>query len=550
MSETHFGDSQTETHEVFNVPPPLEGYDAFREDVALQELVKTGGAGWAEIRLHEQGRALGDPEWIQCGFDANAHSPELRTHDRWGHRLDWVDYHPSYHRLMDKAIREGLHAGPWQDSVPGAHTARAAGVYLQTQLEQGHGCPITMTFASVPVLRANPEVASEWLTGVLSKTYDPRNCHYRDKSGLTLGMAMTEKQGGSDVRANTTRARTRGDHFELTGHKFFMSAPNSDGFLTLAQTEAGLSCFLVPRWRSEGGKNALCLQRLKNKLGNRSNASSEVELHGAEGWLLGESGRGVATIIDMVAMTRFDCTVASAAAMRQAVVQAIHHCAHRRAFGRALVQQPLMQNVLADLVVESDAALVLAMRLARALDRGDDAGERAFLRLGTALGKYWVCKRVAGHNAEAMECLGGSGVMNEFMTARLYREATINAIWEGSGNIQCLDILRALDKQPETREALLGELQRTRGVDARLDKYVKELEAALDEAENREYRARGLAEQMALALQAALLLSHGDPRVAEAFIASRIERPHGLYGALPKGVPVREIIARAMPMYG
>ncbi|WP_347332519.1 acyl-CoA dehydrogenase family protein [Marinimicrobium locisalis] len=539
-----------ETHEVFNVPPALEDYDAYSEDIALQEAVKAGGACGSESELHREGRDLGSSEWIQCGFEANAHPPELQSHDRWGHRLDRVSYHPSYHRLMAKAIGLGLHSAPWRVPGEGAHVRRAALVYLQTQLEQGHGCPITMTFACVPVLQAHSTLPPAWLSGVLSQEYDSSDRPYWEKSGLTVGMAMTEKQGGSDVRANTTRAKRQGDGYYLTGHKFFMSAPNSDAFLTLAQTEAGLSCFLVPRWRESGDRNALLLQRLKNKMGNLSNASSEVELRGAEGYLLGEEGRGVATIIEMVALTRFDCTLASAAAMRQAVVQAIHHCVHRRAFGQALIHQPLMQNVLADLVVESDAALALAMRLARALDRPDDPEERALLRIATALGKYWVCKRVAGHNAEAMECLGGSGVMNEFMTARLYREAPINAIWEGSGNIQCLDILRAFEKQPEVRPVLMAELRRTKGVDARLDRYVQQLEAALDDRAALEYRARHLAESMALALQASLLLRHGDSRVAEAFIASRIESPHGLYGNLPKGTPTREIIARALPMYG
>lgn len=539
-----------ETHEVFNVPPALEGYDAYSEDVALQEAVKAGGALASEQELHRQGRDLGSPEWIQLGFEANAHPPELQTHDRWGHRLDRVRYHESYHRLMGKAVGLGLHSSPWRVPGEGAHVRRAALVYLQTQLEQGHGCPITMTFACVPVLQAQSTLPPAWLSGILSQEYDGSDRPYREKCGLTIGMAMTEKQGGSDVRANTTRAKPEGDHYRLTGHKFFMSAPNSDAFLTLAQTDAGLSCFLVPRWRDSGEKNALLLQRLKNKMGNLSNASSEVELRAAEGYLLGEEGRGVATIIEMVALTRFDCTLASAAAMRQAVVQAIHHCAHRRAFGQALIRQPLMQNVLADLVVESDAALALAMRLARALDHPDDPQERALLRIATALGKYWVCKRVAGHNVEAMECLGGSGVMNEFMTARLYREAPINAIWEGSGNIQCLDILRSLEKQPQVRTVLMAELRRTKGVDARLDAHVRELETALEDREAQEYRARHLAESMALALQASLLLRHGDSRVAEAFIASRIERPHGLYGNLPKGTPTREIIARALPMYG
>lgn len=548
-----------ETHEVFNVPPGLEDYNAYAEDAALQEMVRAMGAGWGESELHGQGRRVGSLEWIQRGFEANARPPHLKTHDRWGHRLDWVDYHPAYHQLMHDAVAQGLHAKPWREPKAGAHVLRAAMLYLHTQVEQGHVCPITMTFACTPALNHQPELAKQWLPGIHSLNYDSRNLHYRDKTGLTIGMAMTEKQGGSDVRANTTRAKALGrasgggsgaEAYQLVGHKFFISAPNSDAFLVLAQTEAGLSCFLVPRWRADGGKNPLLLQRLKDKMGNVSNASSEVELRGAEGWLIGEEGRGVRTILQMVALTRFDCTLASAAAMRQGALQAIHHCAHRRAFGKALVDQPLMQNVLADLVVESDAALVLAMHLARSLDRQEDPAEQAFMRLATALGKYWVCKRVPGHNYEAMECLGGSGVMNEFMTARLYREAPINAIWEGSGNVQCLDVLRALERQPETRDALERELNRTRGSDPRLDRHVDDLIQALNETEAREYRARSLVEAMALGLQASLLLRYGDSRVAEAFIASRIERPHGLYGNLPKGTPTKAIIDRALPMYG
>ncbi|WP_341938377.1 acyl-CoA dehydrogenase family protein [Marinimicrobium sp. C2-29] len=546
--------SPAETHEVFNVPPALEDFNAYSEDAALQEMVRAMGAGWAESDLHLQGRRSGSAEQIALGFAANANPPTLKTHDRWGHRLDWVEYHPAYHQLMRDAVAQGLHASPWREPRAGAHVRRAALNYLHTQVEQGHGCPITMTFACVPALKHQPEVAEQWLPGITSLEYDPRNCHYREKTGLTIGMAMTEKQGGSDVRANTTRAKPLagvggGERYQLVGHKFFMSAPNSDGFLMLAQAEGGLSCFLVPRWRPEGGKNPILLQRLKDKMGNVSNASSEMELRGAEGWLLGEEGRGVPTILQMVALTRFDCTLASAAAMRQGVLQAIHHCAHRRAFGKALLDQPLMQNVLADLVVESDAALVLAMRLARALDQADDPAEQALMRLATALGKYWVCKRVPGHNYEAMECLGGSGVMNEFMTARLYREAPINAIWEGSGNIQCLDVLRALDKQPESREVLERELSRTRGSDSRLDRHMDELSAALNDSGAREYRARSLAEAMAVGLQASLLVRYGDSRVAEAFIASRIDRPHGLYGNLPRGTPTRAIISRALPMY-
>ncbi|MGD8174367.1 acyl-CoA dehydrogenase family protein [Marinimicrobium sp. ARAG 43.8] len=538
-----------ETHEVFNVPPPLTGYNAYREDVALQDAVKVGNASHRSPELTIQGRRVGEPEWQNLGFEANANPPVLETHDRWGHRLDRAHYHPAYHQLMERAIKLELHAGPWRKPGDGAQVGRAALLYLQTQLEQGHGCPITMTFAGIPVIRNSPALAESWLPGLLSRQYDPSDRPSSEKAGLTLGMAMTEKQGGSDVRANTTRARETDGYYHLTGHKFFMSAPNSDGFLTLAQAEGGLTCFLVPRWRSDGQRNGLKLQRLKNKLGNVSNASSEVELVSAEGILLGEPGRGVATIIDMVALTRFDCTLASAAAMRQAAVQAIHHCVHRRAFGQSLVRQPLMQNVLADLVVESEAALQLAMRLARSLDHRGDPQEQLFLRLATALGKYWVCKRVAGHSVEAMECLGGSGAMNEFMTARLYREAPINAIWEGSGNIQCLDVLRTLQKAPESLELFMQEVGRSRGVDARLDGRIRELEQHLAQRETAEFSARTLVETMAVVLQASLLLRHSDGRVADAFIATRIEQPMGLYGSLPKGTPASAIIARALPMY-
>ncbi|MDQ2077198.1 acyl-CoA dehydrogenase family protein [Marinimicrobium sp. ABcell2] len=547
--------SGAETHEVFNVSEPLENYNAYREDVFLQQLTQSMGANWAESELTSWGKKTGSAQWIQWGFLANANPPRFHSHDAYGRRLDWVEYHPAYHSLMTKALGHGLHSIPWNQPGDGAHVYRAALTYLQTQVEQGHGCPVTMTFSCVPTLRLQPDLAEQWLPRILSTHYDPTNCPVEEKRGATIGMAMTEKQGGSDLRANTTRARPLyapgdGQPYQLVGHKFFMSAPMSDAFLMLAQAEAGLSCFLVPRWCPGGEKNGLIIQRLKDKMGNVSNASSEVELRGALGWLIGDEGRGVANILEMGALTRFDCMLASAAAMRQAVVQAVHHCSQRRAFGKTLVEQPLMQNVLADLIVESDAALVLAMRMARALDHSHNPDERALLRVGTAIGKYWNCKRAPGYAYEAMECLGGSGVMNDFMTARLYREAPINAIWEGSGNIQCLDVLRALERKPECVQALKSELARTQGLDQRLDRHIAKLFKLLEDQDGLVYGARTLVESMALALQGSLLLRYGDARVADAFLASRIAEPAGLYGNLPRGVPARALIERTLPMYG
>lgn len=544
-----------QTHEVFNVAEPFENYNSYREDLHLQHLVRSFGAGWADSDLSAWGEKTGSARWLKWGFLANANPPKLCTHDAYGRRLDAVEYHPAYHNLMRGALGRGLHSIPWNQPGAGAHVYRAALVYLQTQVEQGHGCPVTMTFSCVPTLRRQADLAEQWLPKVLATDYDPSDRPMEEKKALTIGMAMTEKQGGSDLRANTTIARPLyahggGQPYELLGHKFFMSAPMSDAFLFLAQTEGNLSCFLVPRWRPDGERNTLFIQRLKDKMGNVSNASSEVELRGTLGWLVGEEGRGVATILEMGALTRFDCLLASAAAMRQAVVQAVHHCTQRRAFGKALVDQPLMQNVLADLIVESDAALVLAMRLAKALDHPDNPGERALLRIGTAIGKYWNCKRVPGHAYEAMECLGGNGVMNDFMTARLYREAPINAIWEGSGNIQCLDVLRVLERQPECLQALQAELMGTQGLDPRLDAHVDKLYQRLGDQNGLAYTARTLVEAMALALQGSLLLSHGDARVADAFLASRLDAPAGLYGNLPPGIPVSELIERAIPLYG
>jgi len=543
-----------ETHEVFNVPGPLEEYNAYQSDRALQQAVKAMGAGWAGERLSAFGELTGSRGMLRHGELANRHPPRFDSHDLYGRRLERVEYHPSYHVLMQSAINHGLHALPWTDPDPGMHVYRAALTYLQTQVEAGHGCPVTMTFACVPALQKQPELAAVWLPKLLSREYDPRDLPIDQKAGAVIGMAMTEKQGGSDVRANTTRAIAVGQggpgrEYELVGHKFFMSAPMSDAFLVLAQTGGGLSCLLLPRRLPDGSCNRLYIQRLKQKLGNCSNASAEVEFRGALAWLIGEEGRGVATILEMVALTRFDCLVASAGGMRQAAVQAVHHCAARQAFGRRLSEQPLMQNVLADLIVESDAALLLAMRMAQALDRREaDEQESLLVRLGTAIGKYWVCKRTPGHAYEAMECLGGVGYLEQGPMPRLYREAPVNAIWEGSGNIQCLDVLRALRREPHTLDALLAELELSRGADATLDRQLEQLKRGCLSGIPPEYRARALLQQIALALQASLLIRYGDRRVAEAFIASRLVQRGGyLYGTLPKGCDCRGIIARATP---
>jgi putative acyl-CoA dehydrogenase len=411
-----------------------------------------------------------------------------------------------------------------------------------------------MSFAAIPTLRKQPDIARVWEPLVTGRHYDPRNVPVAHKRGATIGMAMTEKQGGSDVRANTTRAYPTGkggpgQPYELVGHKYFVSAPMCDGFLVLAYAPGGLSCFLLPRWRPDGSKNPLQIQQLKNKMGNVSNASSETELRGALAWLIGEEGRGVANILEMVALTRFDCMIASAAGMRQAVAQSLHHCFQREVFGRTLAQQPLMQNVLADLALESEAALALAMRIARALDRAEgDAREALLVRLGTAVGKYWICKRAPGHAYEAMECIGGSGVMETGIMPRLYREAPINAIWEGSGNVQCLDMLRAMARSPGVLDAFLAEAEGAVGRHAGFDRYLAELKAELARSEDLEYRARSLMERMALTLQASLLLRTGDEAVAGGFCESRLgPMPHRLYGVLPAGIDCRAIIERARP---
>ncbi|NYH50539.1 putative acyl-CoA dehydrogenase [Nocardiopsis arvandica] len=538
------------THEVFNQAPPLGDYAA-ADDPALLEGLRREGAGWAEPEVREVGDAAGSERVRAWGESANTYTPVLRTHDRYGHRVDEVDYQPAYHVLMDQAVEQGMHAAPWADGRAGAHVARAAKFFLWSQPEAGHGCPVSMTYAAVPALRHAPELARRYEPLLTARAYDFGLRAPHTKRGLLAGMSMTEKQGGSDVRANTTRAvPTKEGHHLLTGHKWFTSAPMSDLFLTLAQAPEGLTCFLVPRVLEDGGRNALYIQRLKDKLGNRSNASAELEYDGAVAHLVGEPGRGVPTIIEMVNCTRLDCVIGSAAGMRAAVVHALHHAEHRGAFGAALVDQPLMRNVLADLALESEAATALMTRLAGAADRAvrGDEGEAAFRRLAVAVGKFWVTKRQPAHAAEALECLGGNGYVEESGMPRLFRDSPLNSIWEGSGNVAALDVLRAMGRNPESLEAFLAELGTAGGVDDHYDAAVKRLEQSLGDLDEAQYRARSVVELMALTLQASVLLRHAPTPVAEAFTASRLGGEWGhVFGTLPRGVDTGLILDRARP---
>ncbi|RBI67625.1 isovaleryl-CoA dehydrogenase [Vreelandella sulfidaeris] len=544
---------QASTHRVENQPPALENYNSYAADRALQEGVKRESGSEDDAPLKTFGQWAGSSEAIALGFDANRYPPQLMTHDRQGHRVDWVEFHPAYHRLMQTSVEHGLHASPWRNPQPGAHVTRAASYFLQTQVEAAHGCPITMTFAALPALRHQPNLLESWGDKITAPYYDPRNVPYFEKQGVTLGMAMTEKQGGSDVRLNTTRAYPidqggPGEAFELVGHKWFVSAPMCDAFLVLAQAPGGLSCFLLPRWRPDGSKNPLYIQQLKRKMGNVANASSETELRGAFAWMIGEEGRGVRTIIEMVAMTRYDCMIGSAAGMRQATSQAIHHATHRHAFGARLSEQPLMQNVLADLAIESEAATTLMLRMARAMDHQDNEHERLLSRIATPVGKYWICKRTPHHAYEAMEVIGGSGVMETHMMPRLFRESPINAIWEGSGNVQCLDILRAIEKQPEVLDAFFAEIALSKGANEHLDRFIHKLKREMQDTQALQYRARQLADSMALALQGALLVQHAPAYVADAFCAGRLADRSGLNtGTLPTGLDCAAIIERARP---
>ena len=539
-----------ETHDVFNQVPSLDGANLYRLDRPLQEWVHRFGGGWGEAQLDVYGALAGGP-LMAAGFLANENKPVFKSHDRYGHRADLIEYHPAYHQLMAAAVEHGLPSLPWTDPRAGAHVVRAGLTYLHSQAEAASGCPLTMTFAAVPALKLQPDVAEIWLPKILATEYDPRNVPMEQKAGVTIGMAMTEKQGGTDVRANTTRAHAvsaggSGQAYELVGHKWFCSAPMCDAFLTLAYTDKGLTCFLLPRHRPDGSRNQFYVQRLKNKLGNWANASSEVEFRGALAWMVGEEGRGVPTIIEMVALTRFDCMVGSSSLMRQALTQAAHHCAHRQVSGRVLAEQPLMQNVLADLALESEAALALTLRMGQALDRADDEQEQKFARLVTAVGKYWICKRAPAMINEAAECMGGAGYVEDTILPRLYREAPVNSTWEGSGNVQCLDVLRALSKEPGVLDALFAELGDGHG-DARLQAHIGQLKNAFADKGDIQYRARQLTEDVAIALQAKLLLDAGNATVSDAFIASRLGQGGRVYGTLPRGIDVAALLARSTP---
>jgi putative acyl-CoA dehydrogenase len=538
----------SDTHVVTNQVPTLEDHNPAASPVLTEALIREGGQ-WGLDEVIELGALSGSKQAQRWGELADRNQPVLHTHDRFGHRIDEVEFDPAYHELMRTAIAHGLHAAPWADDRSGAHVVRAAKTSVWTP-EAGHVCPISMTYAVVPALRSNPELAAIYEPLLTSRQYDPELKVPATKAGITAGMSMTEKQGGSDVRAGNTQAVPNADgSYRLTGHKWFTSAPMCDVFLVLAQAPGGLSCFFLPRILPDGSRNRMFLQRLKEKLGNHANASSEVEYDGATAWLVGEEGRGVPTIIEMVNLTRLDCTLGSATSMRTGLTRAIHHAQHRKAFGEYLIDQPLMRNVLADLAVEAEAATMVAMRMAGATDRAvrGDERESRLRRIGLAAAKYWVCKRATGHAAESMECLGGNGYVEESGMPRLYREAPLMGIWEGSGNVSALDTLRAMATRPESVEVLFDELGQTAGQDARLDTHVDNLRSQLSDLDSIQFRARKVAEDICLALQGGLLVRHGHPAVAEAFLATRLDgRWGGAYGTMPAGIDVAPILERAL----
>ncbi len=533
-----------------NQAPPYEGRNLYLSHRALQEAVTREGAEWAGSRLVAWGARLGSAETLALAVRANRFGPELLTHDRFGNRVDEIAFDPAWHELMRLAMNEREHAAPWAEPRPGAQVARAAAYLMHAEVENGTQCPLTMTYAGIPVLRRHvedvPALATTWLPRLLARDYDPRSTRVGDKTAALLGMGMTERQGGSDVRTNTSRAvRDAAGTYRLTGHKWFFSAPMCDAHLVLAQAEHGLSCFFLPRFLDDGTRNAVRIQRLKDKLGNRSNASSEVEFDAATAWLLGDEGRGVAVIIEMVRHTRLDCAIGSAGLIRAAVAQALHHAAHRSAFGKRLVEQPLMRNVLADLALESEAATTLALRLARAFDADTDTADAALARLATPALKYWICKRAPTVVAEAMEVLGGNGYVEESVLPRLYREAPLNSIWEGSGNVMCLDVQRAAQREPAAVDALFAELAHARGANTLLDRHVIALKASFA-GDSNEANARRLAGNVALALAAAQLVRHAPAAVADAYCASRLgDGGAGALGTLPASVDYAAIVARA-----
>lgn len=536
------------THEVLNQPPPLADYDAYETDGTLRAVTHAFGAEWAEPKLSRAGRTAGSAHVQQLARQANRHTPELKTHDRFGNRVDQVEFHPAWHELMTLAIGQEAHSLSWTDPRPGAQVARAALTYLWNEGENGIMCPILMTYASIPTLRAHPELAREWEPKVLSTQYDPRQTRAADKTGVTVGMAMTEKQGGSDLRQTQTVAEREGEMWRIVGHKWFFSVPHSDAFITLARTEAGVSCFWVAGWLPDGSRNHVMIQRLKDKAGNKSNASSEVEFRGAYGTLIGKEGHGIREAIGMGHLTRLECAISSAGIMRQAVAQAAHHASHRRAFQRSLIDQPMMTNVIADLHLESTAAAWLVFRIAAALDSEATESERLLNRIAAPIAKYWICKRVVSVVHEALECHGGNGFIEDHLLARLYREAPLNGIWEGSGNVMGLDVLRSMAREPDSVPALLTEIAAAKGQDRRLDQAIEDLAVDFTDLARHESQARRFVERLAVLLSASLLVRYAPNAVADAYIASRIEGGWtGAYGTLPRGADIAAIARMAVP---
>lgn len=541
--------AQLPTHEVVNTPPYMGDQDLWQDDHALRHWINVhGGKGHSEHLAHV-GRLTGLNDTFEKADQANRQGPELRAYDRYGMRINAVEFHPAYHDLMDLAISNKVHNFAWANEGNAGHVGQSALTYMFCQPEGGVMCPMAMTYSVVPSLRLAPSLEREWMPRLMSTKYDRRDIPAEEKTSAMIGMFMTEKQGGSDVRTNSTVAVADGDSYLLTGHKFFCSAPMCDAFLVLANTDSsGISCFLVPRWRPNGTRNNLFIQRMKDKLGNKSNASTEMEFQDTYGVMVGEEGRGIRTIIEMVTGNRLYCAMSSAGIMRQALVQALHHTTHRSAFQKRLIQQPLMQNVLADMAVEVEAALALGLRVARAMDNVDDPGEAALARIGTAVAKYWNTKRCPSLVAEALECHGGLGYVEESIMPRLYREAPLNSIWEGSGNVMGLDVMRAMAREAEAIPVVMTELEKARGNHPNLDRAIDDLRDEVTDLDGLEGRMRTVTEMMALTLQGALLTNQGDSVVADAFCASRLApRYRGAFGTLPKGLDLDTVISRALP---
>ncbi|MBT2301900.1 acyl-CoA dehydrogenase family protein [Variovorax paradoxus] len=544
--------SQLRTHAVENQAPPLEGVNAFVGDTALRESLVREGGEWAVDRLTALGDVVNDPEHVEQAFLANKHTPELRRFDRYGQRVDVIEFHPSYHHLMKLAYQHDVGAMPWNNPRPGAHVAKAAASILFNQLEGGVMCPYAITYGVIPLVRLQPELAAIWEKGLLSRAYDPRSRLATDKTGLTAAFSSTEKQGGSDVRSNKTFARPAGrrgpgEEYLISGHKWFCSAAAGDVFFIVAQTEKGPSCFLAPKWLPDGSRNPISLERLKDKLGNKSNASCEIELENARGWLIGEEGRGIPVMMAFIHCTRFETVLAPAGFMRKGLSEAMHHASHRQAFGKRLVDQPLMRNVLADLALESEAATAFAMRIGRSFDRKEqDPVERAYARTAIAIGKYWLNKRVVPFLHEAMEVFGGPGYVEDCVMPRLYREAPVHGLWEGPGNVQALDVLRTLGKEADACDALFGEMRQARGGNRLLDGLASELRDMISSGPVAPEHARYLTEKLAIALQASLLVQHAPAFVSDAFCATRIGQAGGsTWGALKRDVDTAAILERA-----